>query len=301
MYYVLRQRILNSSADFPISQEKFDEIARARVVAHQALALEEKYYMLLQNYFDLERVIHDLALSDLLFPALRWSDYVDKIHAVNRQILNLLSAAKAYIDQVPQHLNSIFMPSKAESEMFVSMTNAEFDANFGYRIMCALRNHAQHGDFPVQSLELGSIWTRNEDQRLCRSGATAFIHLDALRYNPKVRAKTRLELESYGEKLDLKPLVRQYMSSFSRLHIFVRGMIFEVAGKSEQLIREVHNDFCKRVEVKPSALAAMSVNEENMVIEVHAVFLDGLDRWRHLLQRSSTIVNLDLHCVSGEA
>lgn len=301
MHYVLRQRVMNSNGKIPISKEEFDQIVCARAVNHEALAIEEKYYILLQNYFDLERAIHDLALSNLLFRAQRWSEHVDNIHAINRELLNLLSAAKAYLDQVPQHLNAVFAPSKAESETFDKMTKNEFDAVFGYRVMSVLRNHAQHGDFPVQSLELGGKWTHDNDMKLCRNGATGFIHLDALRQNQKVNAKVRAELQSLGEKLDLKPLVRQYMSSLSRLHTFVRNSMADIAQESDQTIRAMHSRFCDQVDPKPTALAAMSVDENGGFVEPQAIFLDGLDRREYLLKRCSTVENLEFHFVSGEA
>lgn len=299
MPFVLTERVLNPAGDIEITEAQFLEIGRSRLIVMEALAIEEKYALLLQNYFELERVFHDLALSTLLFRGSTWTERIDEVHTVNRHLVNLLSAAKMYVDHVPQHLNEMFVPSEAESRAFAKETSNEFESVLGYRVLSALRNHAQHADFPIQSLSLGSKWVEEDGVRRCRHTATAFIHRDVLTRNAKINAKVRSELSSLGETIDVKPLLREYLSSFARIHVAVRSISKQLIEASDRILESAQGRYKSEVNPNPAGLAAIELSESGTHVRTHSVFTDAIVRRERLERRSSTLSNLHKHFVSG--
>jgi len=299
MPYHLIERLLNPAAPIEAEASDFDAIARARLATTRALAIEDKYSLVLQNYFEFEQQLHRLALENLLYHSNRWTDFVDDIRDVNRVLMNLLGAQRMYVDQIPQHLNTVFAPSEAQAKTFVAATRTEFDGSRGYRIMYTLRNHAQHGEFPVQSLSLGSKWLEEGQLRHCSHTATAFAHRDDLVQNKDLNAKVRSEFSAMPEKIDLSPLVRENISSFARLHRIVREELRPRLEESDIVLRTAYARFEEHAGRKPIGLFIVQSGDDGAEIDSHSVFLEGIDRRVRLEQESATMTNMEQHYVSG--
>lgn len=300
MNFFLLERVLNSKDQISITGQEFEDIRKAKLITLEALAIEEKYYLLLQNYLDFEKSLHDHALNSLLFRDYDWSDKVDDIHSINKSLVNLLSAGKMYVDHIPQHLNTVFDPSLAESEAFDKSTNTQYDSSFGYRVLAALRNHTQHSDFPIQSLTYNMNWINFTGKRLCRHSATANIHIDAIARNKKFKPSIKAELEAIGEKVDIKPIVRQYVSSFAVLHKQVRALLEPVSAIWDKKITDASTKFRSHFLRDAIGLHATSISENGEFDEQLSIFTDVIDRRRYLERRATTIANLDVHFISGD-
>jgi hypothetical protein len=300
MKFFLLERVLNSEDQIAITGQEFEDIRKAKLIALETLAIEEKYYLLLQNYFDFEKSLHDHALSSLLFRDYDWSDKVDDVHSINKSLINLLSAGKMYVDHIPQHLNTVFDPSLAESEEFVTNTNIQYDSSFGYRVLAALRNHTQHSDFPVQSLTYNMNWINFTGKRLCRHSATANIHVDTIARNKKFKPTNKAELEAIGEKVDIKPIVRQYMSSFSVLHKQVRTALKPTSAIWDRKLTDASTRFRNEFSRDAIGLHATSIDVNGEFKEQLSIFTDVIDRRLYLERRATTIGNLYAHFISGD-
>lgn len=300
MHYFLLESTFNPKEKITINHQSFEEIRKSRLIALDALAIEEKYYLLLKNYYDFEKNLHDHALADLLFQDYDWSDKVDDIHSINNSLVNLLSAGKMYIDHIPQHLNSIFEPSLAEAEEFNKKTNEQYDKSLGYRVLAALRNHTQHSDFPIHSLTYHTSWINFTGKKLCRHSATANIHIDAITKNKKFKSSIRSELAAINEKIDIKPIVRQYMSSFSTLHNHVRMIIKPTSTAGDKNLTNAKDKFQAAFSRKPIGLHAASIGENGEHKERLSIFTDVIDRRLYLERRATTLENLESHFISGD-
>lgn len=268
-----------------------------------ALATEEKYALVQRNYVQFESTLAEITLNNLIFGIDDWSDFIDSIQLVNGSLLNLLSSTKAYLDQVPQHLNDIFGKESLEATAFTKLTHNEFDARFEYRIISGLRNHLQHGDFPVKWLEFSSAWSANGGvKESCAHKIAALLSVDDLIRNAFIRAATRAELEATGQsRLDVKPLVRGYMSSIAQLHSNVRTSFDQKAQLSEErvralIIRAVSGGSTEM----PWGLSAVAINETGQFLEKIPVFTENIDRRKHLIKRSSLNTHMEKHFVSSE-
>jgi len=300
MKYFLRSRF--DSNELELASAQFEEACRAYLINQRLLALEEKYHLILGNYAELERSLHDLALDELLFGRKEWDEYVTDIQMVNGRLLNLLSSTKAYLDQVPGHLNDIFGPGCAESAAFEQATNREFDGSFEYRVITAIRNHVQHNDFPIRWVQHTGQWETEEQKKiLCRNRATALISTKDLIDNKKNRAKTRTELGDRGEEqLDLKVLVRNYLSSMARLHFEVRRYVESVANSNAEVVRKLFSTFEEALGRMPKSLHVVAVDESSIDGEWVPVFTENIDRRLHLIKHCRLMTNMEMHCISGE-
>ena len=299
MPYHYIERLLSPAAPLQAGSADFEAIAKARLSTNHALAIEDKYSLILQNYFEFEQQLHRLALENLLYRGSRWTDFVDDIRNVNRVLMNLLSAQRMYVDHIPQHLNKIFAPSDLQSEAFVAATRAEFDGSSGYRLLYTLRNHAQHGEFPVQSLSLGSKWLEEGQLRNCSHTATAFAHRDDVVQNKDLNAKVRTEVSAMPEKIDLVPFARENMSSFARLHRVVRDALRPQLEESDSVLKTAYVRFEQHAGRKPIGLYIVQSGDDGAEIDSHSVFLEGIERRVRLEQESATITNMEQHYVSG--
>lgn len=287
-----------------IDSDTFEEAKRDYVYNQATLAMEEKYALVLQNYVQFESTLHGITLNHLVFRAHKWSDFVDGIQLVNGSLLNLLSSTKAYLDQVPQHLNDIFGEDSAQAKAFDKLTSREFDAHFEYRVISGLRNHLQHGDFPVRWLEFSSSWNTTEegDKELCAHKIAALMSIDELTRNDKIRALTREELKALGQsRLDVKPLVRAYLSSIARLHCSVRTAAEQKAQPAEERVRNLIIQAQNVAKNIPTGLSTVAISETGQFLEKIPVFIENIDRRKHLLSHSSMVTNLEKHFISAEA
>jgi len=300
MKYFLKSRF--DSDELELNSTQFEEACHAYVINQRLLALEEKYHLILGNYAELERSLHDLALNELLFGRKEWDEYVNDIQLVNGRLLNLLSSTKAYLDQVPGHLNDIFGTNCAESVAFEQATNREFDSSFEYRVITVIRNHVQHNDFPIRWIQHTGQWETEEQRKiLCRNRATALIATKELIDNKRNRAKTRTELSNRGEEqLDLKVLVRHYLSSIARLHTEVRKCVESAANSNAEVVRKLFSSFEQALERGAKSLHVVAVDEGSIEGEWTPVFTENIDRRLHLIKHCRLVTNMEKHCISGE-
>lgn len=300
MKFCITELAINSTDQILISDQDFTDIRNSRFLVLEALAIEEKYYLLLQNYFDFEKALHDHALANLLFQDHDWSDKVDDIHIINKCLVNLLSAGKMYVDHIPQHLNDIYFPSLTESEGFTKVTNEQYDTSLGYRVFAALRNHTQHSDFPIQSLTYSSNGINFTGKRLCRHSATANIHLEAIERNRKFKPAILEELAKIGKIIDIKPMVRQYMSSFAKIHIYTRNIIEATVSQSDYIILTALEKFTSEFPRKPIGLHAVAIDSSGNHTERLGIFSDAIERRKYLARRATVIQNIENHFISGD-
>jgi hypothetical protein len=105
--------------------------------------LEESYDALLQNAIELETEVAHFAANQRAnissFP-----DEVDlEVRLLNGRLLNFLASARAFIDSVPARFGRAGEPLSGKFGNLKAFFSEQFDADFSYRLMDALRNHTQ--------------------------------------------------------------------------------------------------------------------------------------------------------------
>jgi hypothetical protein len=146
-----------------IDQARFEELKASRPILNHALAIEEKYEIIISNYLELERDATNASISEMVRHHIKYKDFFDVRLALKIRLVNLLTAVRLYTDQLSSHVGAC-IPSDSKPKGYIkALFSAEYDASFECRFMEALRNHVQHSGVPVHRIATGAKWTDLND------------------------------------------------------------------------------------------------------------------------------------------
>ena len=209
-----------------IDHAEYSAIAKAKQGVVAALALEEKFSLLLENYAEYESELLDVAVRSSIFSHQAWGEFQADIHAVNRRLVNLLTATKLYADHVDHELIQLYGRSAAVPIKYRDERDKSRASVLSWRALELLRNVVQHRDFPVHELSLESSGDREDpDRGFVRHSVHPSIAVQRLSSDRRIDARDRQtldELAAKGSKLQLTPMVREYVAAIARLHGLVR-------------------------------------------------------------------------------
>lgn len=144
--------------------------------------------------------------------------------------MNLLTAARLYVDQVSQHVQGITGKAEKSSEV-KKLFSREYDNSLEYRFMDALRNHVQHRGLPVHITQFNCSAMDTDQKRKLRFSIK--ILLEKLKLSQDKTFKQTV-LKKLPEIINLKMYSRGYIESLSKIHVEVRNLVgskLEVARK----------------------------------------------------------------------
>ena len=155
----------------------------------------------------------------------------------------------------------------------------------------ALRNYAQHRGLPVFQLQYNITFRPESSNNQLEHTITPSLCVTRLREEKGFKASVLNELEALGELIDLKPLVRQYMESIGRIHLFIRELLTHDIAKWDSATLELQNLFRERFgEDKPAdrtsifshdnvGLALVAREDNAEVVESVYIIEDLINGW----------------------
>lgn len=164
---------------------------------------------------------------------------------LNHQVLSLLTAARSYHDQRPQDLRTISTAENLLIENSDAIFESIFDTSFDYRIMEALRNHAQHHRLPISSYGLRRANVETEaGLSTIRCTIDPKFQLEELSENKKIRKKTRDEIRERNiEWVDSKYTIREYVAGIVNGHNAIRLMLKPLLEQAYSIIRSARESY----------------------------------------------------------
>lgn len=289
--------VLGRSEVVSLTEVEYEQLLVARRGLLDLLSVEEKYDLLLRNFVSLERAIHEITLTRMVYSKSSWSDFIESMQAVNLEVMNLLSMCRTYIDHMPQHLSAIFGSGSEEQESFKKEVQLEYDSTLGYRVLYALRNYVQHRGLPIHSMSYNNQWV--DERRACSHSVTPFISVEVLEREGDFKKKVLEELKKIGERVDLRLLVLENMSSFARLHKLVRSLVEEKAKQWESSLSGARERFLREHGGELHGLSAVKVESDGQRVCVDSLFDDMIKRRRHLVTKNGLIVNVEKHFITN--
>jgi hypothetical protein len=245
MQYGITKRLIGHQNFLEISREDFDEAKAAHVCLGETLRIEETFNIILENYKEFEGELLSLCLNHAIFSGRTWSSFQNEIHIVNRRVLNLLTTSRLYVDQIPHNVNAIYRDNQ-KMALVKQKVSQEDDSNLGYRVIAALRNYTQHRGLPVFQLQYNDALRPDSSDHHLEHTITPSLCVSRLREEKKFKSSVLEELEGTGDLIDLKPLVRQYMESIGRIHLFIRELLTQDIAKWDSTVLELQNLFWER-------------------------------------------------------
>lgn len=265
--FALTKNILGDHTQIELEAHSFDEAKRSFELISEVVLLEERFDAVACDFLDFEKEM----MAKLL--EVRYAGFKDGIHQMsmrrhlNRLLMNTLSAARGFVDHLPQACNRIFGEEDGRNQECVSLLSAGYDEMLGYRICEALRNHSQHSGFPVQSISYSVQMEGDLPNRRARHSISPIVDTEVLRRNGRFKRSVLTEMEAISPKLDLKQHLRDYLAGLARAHYKFRELAEPLAMGADGTLRQLIDQYRK------------DVPEPKSDVGLHAVSLNGSGEW----------------------
>lgn len=300
MLYNLRIWALGHGTGIELAESDYDAIVAAMQHIYLARGIEEKLDLLLENFMEYERDLLALGLKHSLFPPLDDHRVAVERQLVNRRVINLLSSARMYIDQIKHSISQLCSPASGSAP--AALFKVQYDQYLEYRVAEALRNFSQHQALPVHIMSWPSAWEEMESEsKRLRFGIVPSISIDELLAEGGFKASVLAELQSSGKKqFSLTLIVRQYVESLAVVHEQVR---MSIAGQIEQdhevvlkALERAQSEFGERLVglVVSKGVDPLQVDEHHFVNE------KSWARREFLIKKNSSYSKLSRRYVSAE-
>ena len=161
--HIFRIGALGESPRLEIEQARFEQLKASRPVLFHALAIEEKYEIIVSNFVELERESTNISISEMVRNHIEYKDFFAVRLALNIRLVNLVAAVRLYTDQLSSHICVCFPSDENVKTEVKNLFSSEYDKSFEYRFMEALRNHVQHCGIPVHRVSMNVKWTAPVD------------------------------------------------------------------------------------------------------------------------------------------
>lgn len=233
--YVIGTITLTSNTAIEISSEEYQRIIQAEERLLHYVDAEEKYDGFVENYRELEQFILDQAFHALFETTFDSVAFQAPRNTTARKLSNFLSSVRLYQDTIGRHAAAILEDESAKVQINAA-TSREYDSSLNYRILDALRNHAQHHALPIHGYSVSRSW--NKDRSFSDHEFDPHVAILELASNPEFKKTTLAEIINGPEKLKLKPMIREYIESLSNIHSEFRKMTEDVIRRSLLIMSE---------------------------------------------------------------
>lgn len=227
--YYLERQVLDTHKKVKITEEAFLKLKEAKATLTAALDFEQRYELLIANFVSMELALTEIGLRSTVEFDLDYVNNAKVFQETNRQLANVMTAAKSYTDQVKQDFKHLSCkPSfgaSAESEL-----SKQWDESLEFRFMEALRNHTQHHSYPAGGFTSGDL----------RDGANAWAECvqvtskkERLFANERFKKKS---LEDLPETIDLRFMCREYVRRLGMVHASLRKSVLADVNSARTLL-----------------------------------------------------------------
>lgn len=249
MDYALTPLFRPRDEQMSLTFENYTQLARAKNALVVTIGIEQKFDLLLENYVEYEGELLNLGLRLVAFRDTQWHSFQQENLGVTRRLVNLLSAARLYVDQMSHDLSRLFEEAHEICAAVKEESSARYDASFGFRLMETLRNAIQHRSIAGIRLKHHFGVDRSEAQtaddpiaaagkRMLVTRAIPILSVSDL-HDMELKASVRAEIEKLGrEELDLTLHVREYIDGLAAMHYEFRRRAQENRKQWESTIRQ---------------------------------------------------------------
>ena len=174
--------------------------------------------------------------------------------------------------------------------------------NFGFRAMEELRRHIQHFGLPIRALTYQGEWVDLPGGSSRRKHTVRpKLDLTALEADRDVNRDTLAELQGLGEQLDLKLLVRAYISGIVNVHSRLREAINTEVAEWDSCVQGLIQRYLQGSgENNENGLRAVTRDEQGEYAEVVPIFDFPIARRKQLERRSGSAKFLEGVLITNE-
>lgn len=301
MTHALARIVFGSPSILPITESEYDEIMISLDMLYRLYYMEEKFDSLIQNYLEFETELLATTMENILTESTDPVWLLNKRGLLNRRLINLLSAAVAYTEYMEKNVaEKIFNNGDSKCQTLKDMIKDHHFKSFGYKFMYALRNHALHYGFPIHGILYTNDLLETEERNRFRRGIVIYTEVNILKKDGKLE-KILKNQEELGDRIDLKPLTRDYVAELADIHDNVIEQLVEKVEGWEHGIESAIKRYTEAFPAEPTyeGLAATVVDGQN---RTNAQFLTSkyiLNR-KLLATKNKGIKRLNTNYATGE-
>lgn len=266
----------------------------------QALGSEAAFDTVLGNYLEYESDLLTGALEWLVYTKQDWAEFNDRIYHVNRRLQNLLSAARAYLDQSRHYLSRSFGEGSPELAQFGQWTGAEYDSNLAYRTLEALRNYTQHRGMAVHRLAHDRWRDGDGSGSVLRHALVPYLEPLRLQEDGGFKPSVLRELIEIGETVDLRPLARSYVAGIGRIHAKLRDLMQPQVDGAESTIESLIMQYQEQGQRDVLGLAVVERDGSGRWTRHVSIFADPIAKRRSLTARMHFVTSVERVYTSNE-
>ncbi|HDH98127.1 MAG TPA: hypothetical protein ENF70_03215 [Deltaproteobacteria bacterium] len=216
-----------------VEKDKYEDLLLSRGIFLETLFLEEKFDILMENYYDLEKEILTSSLRYLIFYGNLQNQMHDSRLSITRSLINLLTTCRLFLDQSNHHINLIAGAKSKIKEEYQNLKTHEYESNFSYRILEELRNHAQHKGYPFHIITFSTKLVDPEPGSLVVTSVIPKLSVKRLTGEGGFKQKVLDELSALGnDDIDLRPHIRSYIDSLQHIHNKIRKSTEDIVTSS---------------------------------------------------------------------
>ncbi|MCD9463030.1 hypothetical protein CJF25_08520 [Photobacterium phosphoreum] len=298
-HFFVKQMILGPTVALRIDESEFEKLKLSREILLSAKAIEEKYDLLISNFLELEKEILSQLAEHMIFSQFSYQDMYNLRSVLNRRVANLLTSTRLYCDQIEKHVRTCMKGEKKFGKEVKAYFSDEYDTNFEYRFMEALRNHVQHYGLAVHSLSLPSKWVGENESEQMINQLKINSTKDELSQNKEFKSSVFSEMP---EKVELTKAIRIYIGCFSNVHKRIRDLINFNVSLSRADIEDVIHRYKEVNAGDAIGISAYSVEEDDpssMPIDKISILLDWDNVRLNLNGKNQSYKNMSKWYVSG--
>lgn len=297
MDYGLTRVVIGSPKFIVLTEKEYEEIKRSRDLLSEVLFIEQKFDLLIDDYLEFETELLEIGAREMVRGARGWTEFQDWRNHMNRRVVNLLSAARLYLDHTRHHLGKIDSTVPGVKTSIDAAISAQYGESLGYRFMEALRNYVQHRGYPIHGVTYGASRTDQGSAYV----VTPYVEWARLEEDGKFKASVLSELKSLDEKIDIRPFVREYMERLGKVHQIIRDHLQIVLSQSDKLIREAIERYRNEPPNDDSIVGLAAVTRTGHIYgDTIPLFEDLLDYRKSFEKKTRNLANLAKRYVSGE-
>jgi hypothetical protein len=302
MRYELTLLTLGQKDSIELAKEQFEAIKDSIASLFITLGMEEKFNLLMDNYAEFEQELLGLSLRNALFADFDWVSGTGQLYGVNRRLANLVSAGRLFVDQIKYDLSRLLGDQSAEFKQLCGNCSAEYDNSLGYRVMEELRNLIQHQSLPVHQMTYSATSVQRNKRHIIEHTCGALLNLSDLKETKRIKARIFAELERVQADghVDVKPFVREYLTSMARIHSATRNLIKPHIERWQHTLRDALKAFHERFGKDAMGAGILVRNDDGIVLETHNLFDDFLKRFGLLQKRNLCLTDFNTLCISSE-
>ncbi len=290
---------IGSSTFLVISKTEYDEMVIAKVKLLETLAVEEKFDLVVENYLELESCLLDVTARNMVLRTPKYHAFQVQRNLFNRRLVNLLSSCRSYIDYAKHNIRVMQPEDQGGAARIMLAFSDHYDKSVGYRVMEALRNHVQHRGFPIHAVTYTTGRGRKEDD-IWKFGLSIYAKISYLREDGEFKKSVLKELENLGGRINLKPMIRDYVAALGNVHDMVREMIRPSVEKWDRVISDAILRFKEHSsESSVKGLTAVKRDQGELKCSV-PIFIEITDYRKALQHKNGDLMQLGKRYVTGE-